>query len=78
MRMGDDYGLGKVAFGEAPHRKMNRLYSVAYMMVTTLRKIRIAGSMRPFKMLPFPSCGMPVLYCGFWAAAAPRLRIGVA
>jgi glycosyltransferase involved in cell wall biosynthesis len=64
-----DRGLDNVVFGQSPYMEMDRLYSIAYASIATLRKIDVAKSMRLSKIFPSFSCGVPVVYAGIGEAA---------
>jgi colanic acid biosynthesis glycosyl transferase WcaI len=61
--------LKNVVFGESPYSEMDRLYSIAYASIATLRKIEVAHGMRLSKLFPSLSCGVPVIYSGDGEAA---------
>ena len=61
--------LTNVVFGESPYEEMDRLYSIAYASVATLRNIDVAKSMRLSKIFPSLSCKVPVIYAGIGEAA---------
>ena len=48
---------------------MDRLYSIAYASIATLRNIDVARSMRLSKVFPSLSCNVPVIYAGLGEAA---------
>lgn len=57
-------GLANVIFGKSPYDEMDRLYSIAYASVATLRKIDVSKGMRLSKIFPSLSCAVPVIYAG--------------
>jgi len=59
-----DRQLPNVVFGQSPYEEMNRLYSIAYASVATLRNMEVSKSMRLSKVFPSLSCGVPVIYAG--------------
>ena len=67
--MAADLGLVNVIFGESPYEEMDKLYSIAYASVATLRDIEVAQGMRLSKIFPSLSCGVPVVYAGKGEAA---------
>lgn len=64
-----DRALTNVVFGQSPYEEMDRLYSVAYASIATLRNMEVAKSMRLSKIFPSLSCGVPVIYAGLGEAA---------
>jgi len=62
-------GLNNVTFGRSPYDEMDRLYSIAYASVATLRKMDVAKGMRLSKIFPSLSCAVPVIYAGEGEAA---------
>jgi len=62
-------GLANVIFGKSPYHEMDRLYSIAYASVATLRKMEVAKTMRLSKIFPSLSCSVPVIYAGEGEAA---------
>jgi glycosyltransferase involved in cell wall biosynthesis len=64
IQMAADLKLDNVVFGQSPYNEMDRLYSIAYASVVTLRNIEVAKSMRLSKMFPSLSCAVPVIYSG--------------
>ncbi len=72
-------GLENVVFGESPYEEMDRLYSIAYASVATLKNIEVARGMRLSKIFPSLSCAVPVIYSGNGEAAEllERERCGV-
>jgi len=68
-QMASDLNLGNVIFGKSPYSEMDRLYSIAYASVATLRNMDVAKSMRLSKIFPSLSCGVPVVYAGIGEAA---------
>jgi glycosyltransferase involved in cell wall biosynthesis len=70
MQMASDRQLTNLVFGDpAPYEEMRRLYSIAYASVATLRNVEVARRMRPAKIFPSLSCGVPVIYAGPGEAA---------
>jgi glycosyltransferase involved in cell wall biosynthesis len=67
--MAADRGLSNIVFGNSPYEEMDRLYSIAYASVATLRKMDVARGMRLSKIFPSLSCGVPVVYAGQGEAA---------
>ncbi len=64
-----DRGLENVVFGKSPYDEMDRLYSIAFASVATLRKMEVAKGMRLSKIFPSLSCAVPVIYAGEGEAA---------
>ena len=69
MEMARTLGLENVVFGESGYEEMDRLYSIAYASIATLRNIEVAKSMRLSKIFPSLSCAVPVIYAGLGEAA---------
>src|SRR5262249_41050790 len=61
-RMCDAKKLQNVVFGKSPYDEMDRLYSIAYASIATLRKMQVAKEMRLSKVFPSLSCAVPVIY----------------
>jgi glycosyltransferase involved in cell wall biosynthesis len=74
MTMAADRQLPNVLFGESPYEEMDRLYSIAYASVATLRNIDVARGMRLSKVFPSLSCSVPVIYSGTGEAAELLVR----
>src|SRR5262245_46599089 len=68
-RMCNEKNLQNVIFGKSPYDEMDRLYSIAYASIATLRKMQVAKEMRLSKVFPSLSCGVPVIYAGEGEAA---------
>src|SRR5206468_4414734 len=68
-RMCSDKGLTNVVFGRSPYDEMDRLYSIAYASIATLRNMEVAKGMRLSKIFPSLSCAVPVIYAGEGEAA---------
>lgn len=68
-QMAAERQMTNVIFGQSPYSEMDRLYSIAYASVATLRNIDVAKSMRLSKIFPSLSCGVPVIYAGLGEAA---------
>lgn len=69
QEMAKSRGLSNVVFGQSSYEEMARLYSIAYASVATLRKMKVAQSMRLSKVFPSLSCEVPVIYSGEGEAA---------
>lgn len=54
-------GLANVVFDDSPYEERSRLYSIAYASLVTLRDIAVASQMRPAKIFPSLSAGVPVI-----------------
>lgn len=59
-----DLDLSNVVFGDSPFEERDRLYSISFASIATLRKMDVAQTMRPAKIFPSLSCGVPVIYSG--------------
>ena len=68
-RLAAEQGLNNVIFGRSPYEEMDKLYSITYASIATLRKMDVAKSMRLSKIFPSLSCGVPVIYAGRGEAA---------
>ncbi len=68
-RLAEEKGLKNVVFGASPYDEMDRLYSIAWASVATLRNIEVAKGMRLSKIFPSLSCAVPVVYAGAGEAA---------
>ncbi len=68
-RMAEGKKLSNVVFGTSPYEEMDRLYSIAWASVATLRNIEVARGMRLSKIFPSLACGVPVVYAGAGEAA---------
>lgn len=62
-------GLPNVVFKLLPYEENDRLYSIAWAALATLRDVPIARTSRPSKLFPPLSCGVPVIYSGNGEAA---------
>lgn len=62
-------GLTNVVFGQSSYEEMDKLYSIAYASIATLRKMEVAKGMRLSKVFPSLSCAVPVIYAGVGEAA---------
>jgi colanic acid biosynthesis glycosyl transferase WcaI len=62
-------GLSNVVFKLLPYEENDRLYSIAWAALATLRDVAIAQTSRPSKLFPPLSCGVPVIYSGNGEAA---------
>lgn len=56
--------LDNVVFGESPYDERPELYSIACASLVPLRDFDVATAMRPAKLFPSLSCGVPVIYSG--------------
>ena len=68
-QMAADRQLKNVVFGQSPYDEMDRLYSITYCSIATLRNMDVAKGMRLSKIFPSISCGVPVIYAGMGEAA---------
>jgi glycosyltransferase involved in cell wall biosynthesis len=64
-----DRQLANVVFGKSPYEEMDRLYSIAFASIATLRRMDVAKGMRLSKIFPSLSCAVPVIYAGEGEAA---------
>jgi len=69
-----DRALTNVVFGESGYEEMDRLYSIAYASIATLRDMEVARAMRLSKIFPALSCAVPVIYSGHGEAAEILVR----
>jgi len=68
-QMVTDRELENVIFEQSPYAEMDRLYSIAYASIATLRNMNVAEGMRLSKVFPSLSCGVPVIYSGLGESA---------
>jgi glycosyltransferase involved in cell wall biosynthesis len=61
MQRAADLGLTNVVFADSSYRERCQLYSIAHASLVTLRDIEVASQMRPAKIFPSLSCGVPVM-----------------
>lgn len=66
-------GLTNVTFADSPMSERRELYSIAYASLVTLRDMPVAAQMRPAKIFPSLSCGVPVI-CSARGEAADLVR----
>jgi glycosyltransferase involved in cell wall biosynthesis len=73
-------GLTNVLFPKVPYEESAQLYSVACAAIATFRNVAVARTMRPSKLFPALSCGVPVIFCGCGEAAEliERSQCGIA
>lgn len=64
-------GLSNVVFGPVRSDELSRWYSIAYASLALLKDLEVARKMRPAKIFPALSCGVPVIFSG--AGEAPML-----
>jgi colanic acid biosynthesis glycosyl transferase WcaI len=69
IRLAEELRLSNVVFGQSPYEEMDRLYSISYASIATLRNLDVANQMRLSKVFPSLSCGVPVIYAGLGEAA---------
>lgn len=67
--LAEEWGLSNVIFGESPYEEMDKLYSIAYSSIATLKNVKVAEGMRLSKIFPSLSCCVPVIYAGKGEAA---------
>jgi len=72
--------LTNVLFPKVPYEESAELYSVACAAIATFRNMAVARTMRPSKLFPALSCGVPVVFCGCGEAAelVERNKCGIA
>ena len=64
-KMAKNMNLENIFFHQSPYSEMDRLMSITYASIITLRDLPIARKMRLSKAVPPLSCGVPVLYSGY-------------
>ena len=64
MQLATELGLQNIIFALNTYEEMARLYSIAFASVVTLRKMEFSRSMRPSKIFPSMSCGVPIIFAG--------------
>ena len=64
MVLAEQQKLTNIVFGSSPYRERVDLYSIAYAPIALLRDLPVAEMMRPAKIFPSLSCGVPVIYSG--------------
>ncbi|MBA3614246.1 MAG: glycosyltransferase family 4 protein [Nitrospirales bacterium] len=69
IQLAKDLKLTNVVFGQSPYEEMDRLYSISYASIATLRDLEVANQMRLSKVFPSLSCGVPVIYAGLGEAS---------
>ncbi len=70
-------GLTNVVFADSlPYAEMDRLYSLAYAAIATIRNTELARNMRLARIFPALSCGVPVIYSGLGETADLITRHG--
>ena len=69
IQLAEELRLSNVVFGQSPYEEMDRLYSISYASIATLRNLDVANQMRLSKVFPSLSCGVPVIYAGLGEAA---------
>jgi colanic acid biosynthesis glycosyl transferase WcaI len=62
-------GLTNVRFPRISYEESAQLYSIASAAVATFRNVDVARRMRPSKLFPALSCGVPVIFSGCGEAA---------
>jgi glycosyltransferase involved in cell wall biosynthesis len=62
-------GLTNVRFPRISYEESAQLYSIASAAVATFRDVAVARRMRPSKLFPALSCGVPVIFSGCGEAA---------
>ncbi len=62
-------GLTNVRFPRISYEESAQLYSVASAAIATFRDVAVARRMRPSKLFPALSCGVPVIFSGCGEAA---------
>ena len=64
-KIAKNMNLENIFFHQSPYSEMDRLMSITYASIITLRDLPIARKMRLSKAVPPLSCGVPVLYSGY-------------
>jgi len=62
-------GLTNVRFPRVSYEESAELYSIACAALATFRNVAVASRMRPSKLFPALSCGVPVIFSGCGEAA---------
>ncbi len=62
-------GLTNVRFPRISYEESPQLYSIACAAIATFRNVAVASRMRPSKLFPALSCGVPVIFSGCGEAA---------
>lgn len=62
-------GLTNVRFPRISYEESAQLYSIACAAIATFRDVAVARTMRPSKLFPALSCGVPVIFSGCGEAA---------
>ncbi len=62
-------GLTNVRFPRISYEESAQLYSIASAAIATFRNVAVARRMRPSKLFPALSCGVPVIFSGCGEAA---------
>jgi glycosyltransferase involved in cell wall biosynthesis len=62
-------GLTNVLFPRISYEESAQLYSIASAAIATFRDVAVARRMRPSKLFPALSCGVPVIFSGCGEAA---------
>ncbi len=73
-------GLTNVHFPRISYEESAELYSIACAAIATFRNVAVASRMRPSKLFPAMSCGVPVIFsgCGEAADLIERNACGIA
>lgn len=61
--------LSNIIFDQSPYEEMDRLYSITYASIATLRNMEVSKGMRLSKIFPSLSCSVPIIYSGEGEAA---------
>ena len=65
------YGLTNIVFTTSPYEELARCYSITWAALAVIRDLEVARKMRPAKIFPALSCGVPVVFSG--AGETPEL-----
>ena len=65
IKLAEDLDLKNIQFCQSPFSEMDKLMSITYASIVTLRDVPSARRMRLSKAIPPISCGVPVLYAGY-------------
>jgi glycosyltransferase involved in cell wall biosynthesis len=73
-------GLTNVRFPRISYEESTDLYSIACAAIATFRNVAVASRMRPSKLFPALSCGVPVIFsgCGEAAELIEQNKCGIA
>ena len=69
IKIAEQKHLDNMLFEQSPYSERADLYSIAYVSLASLKKIPIFKKVRPAKIFPSLSCGVPVIYAGLGEAS---------